>query len=151
MFRCHGESLRSIRKGLLRALNLQAEPQLPAGGLDSVREQWKSIFSTIPHRAKDAAGNWNPNLLESTIDFIFFQPETNYFGFFSVKQTKILTHLPSTVSLSMLFHFQLSLATLCQLMMKTVLAWSAVPWPLRSSWKVHYVLCVLAYCHTCML
>ncbi|XP_026209720.1 gonadal somatic cell derived factor [Anabas testudineus] len=53
--RCHGESLQSIRKSLLRALNLQAEPQLPVGGLDSVREQWKSIFSTISHRAEDAA------------------------------------------------------------------------------------------------
>lgn len=71
MFSCHGESLQSIRKGLLRALNLQAEPQLPAGGLDSVRVQWKSIFSTISHRAKDAAGNWNPRVIESTRDLDF--------------------------------------------------------------------------------
>ncbi|XP_040012468.1 gonadal somatic cell derived factor [Xiphias gladius] len=53
--RCHGESLQSIRKGLLRALNLQAEPWLPAGGLDTVREQWQMTFSTIAHRAKDTA------------------------------------------------------------------------------------------------
>ncbi|XP_070706386.1 gonadal somatic cell derived factor [Pempheris klunzingeri] len=53
--RCRGESLQSIRKGLLRALNLQTEPQLPAGSLDSVREQWKRNFGNITHRAKDAA------------------------------------------------------------------------------------------------
>ncbi|KAI3362216.1 hypothetical protein L3Q82_012546 [Scortum barcoo] len=53
--RCQGESLQSLRKGLLRALNLQTEPELPVGGLDSIREQWKSIFSNMPHRAKDAA------------------------------------------------------------------------------------------------
>ncbi|XP_067341061.1 gonadal somatic cell derived factor isoform X2 [Channa argus] len=51
--RCHGESLQSIRKSLLSDLNLQAEPQLPAGGLDSVRVQWKSTFSTTFQRAKD--------------------------------------------------------------------------------------------------
>nr|XP_019937360.1 PREDICTED: bone morphogenetic protein 5-like [Paralichthys olivaceus] len=50
--RCHGESLQSIRKSLLRALNLEAEPRLPAGGLHAVREQWKS---TISHRANVAA------------------------------------------------------------------------------------------------
>ncbi|XP_070845305.1 gonadal somatic cell derived factor [Chaetodon trifascialis] len=53
--RCHGESLQSIRKGLLSALNLQVEPQLPAGGLDGVREQWRRIFSDAAHRAMDAA------------------------------------------------------------------------------------------------
>ncbi|XP_068562870.1 gonadal somatic cell derived factor [Cebidichthys violaceus] len=53
--RCQGGSLQSIRKGLLGALNLQAEPQLPAGGLDGVREQWRTAFSTIAHRAKDTA------------------------------------------------------------------------------------------------
>ncbi|TNN59164.1 Inhibin beta E chain [Liparis tanakae] len=52
--RCQGESLQSIRKGLLGALNLQAEPRLPAGGLDGVREQWRTFISTA-HRAKDAA------------------------------------------------------------------------------------------------
>ncbi|XP_076014546.1 gonadal somatic cell derived factor [Genypterus blacodes] len=50
--RCHVESVHSIRKGLLRELNLQTEPQLPAGGLDGIREQWKSTFSTIAHKAK---------------------------------------------------------------------------------------------------
>nr|AGA54135.1 gonadal soma derived factor 1 [Dicentrarchus labrax] len=53
--RCQGESLQSIRKSLLRGLNLQVEPQLPAGGLDGVREQWRSTFSNIADRAKDAA------------------------------------------------------------------------------------------------
>lgn len=56
MFRCQGESLQSIRKSLLSSLNLQVEPQLAAGGLDSVREQWRSIYSNIADRAKDAAG-----------------------------------------------------------------------------------------------
>ncbi|XP_029025931.1 gonadal somatic cell derived factor [Betta splendens] len=45
--RCRGESQQSVRRALLRGLNLQAEPQLPAGGLDSVREQWNSVFSAI--------------------------------------------------------------------------------------------------------
>ncbi|KAK9532521.1 hypothetical protein VZT92_009901 [Zoarces viviparus] len=53
--RCQGGSLQSIRKGLLGALNLQAEPQLPAGGLDGVREQWRATFSAIAHTAKDTA------------------------------------------------------------------------------------------------
>ncbi|XP_018517972.1 LOW QUALITY PROTEIN: gonadal somatic cell derived factor [Lates calcarifer] len=53
--RYHGESLQSIRKALLRALNLRAEPQLPAGGLDAIRAQWQSTFSNILHRAKNAA------------------------------------------------------------------------------------------------
>ncbi|KAM7368858.1 hypothetical protein PAMP_013163 [Pampus punctatissimus] len=53
--RCQGESLHSISKRLLQALNLQAEPRLPAGVLDSVRKQWKSTFSTIGHMANDTA------------------------------------------------------------------------------------------------
>uniref|UniRef100_A0A3Q3W2G2 TGF-beta family profile domain-containing protein n=1 Tax=Mola mola TaxID=94237 RepID=A0A3Q3W2G2_MOLML len=53
--RCHGESLQSIRKSLLSSLNLQVEPQLPAGWLDVVREQWKSSFSSIAPIASDAA------------------------------------------------------------------------------------------------
>ncbi|XP_070780882.1 gonadal somatic cell derived factor [Enoplosus armatus] len=53
--RCQRESLQSIRKGLLGALNLQTEPQLPAGGLDGIREQWRSTFSNIAHRTKDNA------------------------------------------------------------------------------------------------
>ncbi|KAM4634073.1 uncharacterized protein ACJ7VT_002661 [Polymixia lowei] len=48
---CQGESLHSIRKGLLEALNLQTEPRLPVGGLTSIREQWKATFSAIGHRA----------------------------------------------------------------------------------------------------
>ncbi len=59
MFRCQGESLQSLRKGLLRALNLKAEPQLPAGRLDGLREQWRSTFSNIAHTAKDAVGKWD--------------------------------------------------------------------------------------------
>ncbi|XP_068430636.1 gonadal somatic cell derived factor [Clinocottus analis] len=53
--RCQAESLQSIRKSLLGAFNLQAEPQLPAGGLDGVREQWRTTFSIAAHRATDAA------------------------------------------------------------------------------------------------
>ncbi|XP_008422005.1 growth/differentiation factor 7-like isoform X2 [Poecilia reticulata] len=53
--RCKDESLQSIRKGLLRALNLQAEPQLPAGGIDSVREQWQRTIGFIPQAAKKTA------------------------------------------------------------------------------------------------
>ncbi|KAM4559506.1 bone morphogenetic protein 6-like [Odontesthes bonariensis] len=49
--RCQDESLQSIRKSLLRALNMQTEPQLPAGGLDRVREQWQRTFSTISQSA----------------------------------------------------------------------------------------------------
>ncbi|XP_026153444.1 growth/differentiation factor 6-B-like [Mastacembelus armatus] len=51
--RCHGESLQSIRKGLLRALNLESEPWMPAGGLDRAREQWKSTFNTISQRTNE--------------------------------------------------------------------------------------------------
>ncbi|KAM6975495.1 gonadal somatic cell derived factor [Tautogolabrus adspersus] len=53
--RCQGESLQSIRKGLLRALNLQIEPRLLNSGLDHVREKWRTTFSDIAHRARDAA------------------------------------------------------------------------------------------------
>uniref|UniRef100_A0A8C9Z0R5 TGF-beta family profile domain-containing protein n=1 Tax=Sander lucioperca TaxID=283035 RepID=A0A8C9Z0R5_SANLU len=55
--RGQGGSLQSIRKGLLETLNLQAEPQLPAGGLDGVREQWRNTFSTVAHRAKDTVAS----------------------------------------------------------------------------------------------
>ncbi|XP_028274033.1 bone morphogenetic protein 7-like [Parambassis ranga] len=53
--RCQGESWQSIRKGLLQALNMQTEPQLPAGVLDSIREQWKRTFSSTSHRDTAAA------------------------------------------------------------------------------------------------
>ncbi|XP_073334303.1 gonadal somatic cell derived factor [Pagrus major] len=53
--RCQGESLESIRKALLSSLNLQVEPQLPAGGLHAVREQWRRTFSNIATSAKDTA------------------------------------------------------------------------------------------------
>ncbi|XP_031610298.1 gonadal somatic cell derived factor [Oreochromis aureus] len=53
--RCQGESWQSIRKNLLRVLNLQTEPQLPAGALDSVREQWNRTFSSVSHTAKHTA------------------------------------------------------------------------------------------------
>ncbi|KAK5852158.1 hypothetical protein PBY51_023651 [Eleginops maclovinus] len=60
--RCSGVSLQSIRKRLLDGLNLQAEPQLPAGGLDGIGEQWRTTFGSIAHRVKDngvpvASGN----------------------------------------------------------------------------------------------
>ncbi|XP_008291972.1 nodal homolog 4-A-like [Stegastes partitus] len=49
--RCQGESLQSIRKMLLAALNMQTEPQLPVDVLDSVREQWRRTFAAVSHRA----------------------------------------------------------------------------------------------------
>ncbi|XP_023136668.2 gonadal somatic cell derived factor [Amphiprion ocellaris] len=49
--RCQTESLQAIRKNLLAALNLQTEPRLPAGALDSVREHWRKIFHPSSHRA----------------------------------------------------------------------------------------------------
>ncbi|XP_033995967.1 growth/differentiation factor 5-like [Trematomus bernacchii] len=60
--RCSGGSLQSIRQSLLEGLNLQAEPQLPAGGLDGIGEQWRTTFGSIAHRVKDngvpvASGN----------------------------------------------------------------------------------------------
>lgn len=51
---------------------------------------------------------------------------------------KSLTLSPLTVS----FQFQKSPATLCHLMVKTVRAWSVVPWLQRSSWKVCSNVCV---------
>ncbi|XP_054468454.1 gonadal somatic cell derived factor [Anoplopoma fimbria] len=53
--RCQGGSLQFTRKSLLGALNLQTEPQLRAGGLDGIREHWRTTFSTITHRAMDTA------------------------------------------------------------------------------------------------
>ncbi|XP_035762865.1 gonadal somatic cell derived factor isoform X3 [Neolamprologus brichardi] len=53
--RCQGESWQSIKKNLLGVLSLQTEPQLPAGALDSVREQWNRTFSIISHTAKHTA------------------------------------------------------------------------------------------------
>ncbi|XP_015231843.1 PREDICTED: bone morphogenetic protein 6-like [Cyprinodon variegatus] len=53
--RCQDESLQSIRKGLLRALNMQTEPQVPAGTIDSVREQWLRTFTTIPQSVRKIA------------------------------------------------------------------------------------------------
>ncbi|TKS84334.1 Growth/differentiation factor 6 [Collichthys lucidus] len=55
MSRCQVESLQSIRKVLLRALNLQVEPQLPASGLDRFREQWSGNFIDADRKAKHTA------------------------------------------------------------------------------------------------
>ncbi|KAK7896514.1 hypothetical protein WMY93_021839 [Mugilogobius chulae] len=44
---CQSLSLQSIKKELLKSLNLQAEPQVPVGLLDSVQEQWKRAFSSL--------------------------------------------------------------------------------------------------------
>ncbi|XP_047438264.1 uncharacterized protein LOC125006351 [Mugil cephalus] len=52
-FRCQGESWQSVRKDLLKALNMQTEPRLPAGGLAGIRDQWKRTTSTIFHRASE--------------------------------------------------------------------------------------------------
>lgn len=48
---CHDVSLQSIKNDLLRSLNLQAEPQVPVGLVDSVREQWKQTFSAVSNQA----------------------------------------------------------------------------------------------------
>ncbi|XP_047439431.1 bone morphogenetic protein 5-like [Mugil cephalus] len=50
---CQGESWLSVRKDLLKALNMQTEPRLPAGGLAGVRDQWKRTSSAIFHRASE--------------------------------------------------------------------------------------------------
>ncbi|TMS08386.1 hypothetical protein E3U43_005869 [Larimichthys crocea] len=60
--RCQAESLKSIRNRLLRALNLQVEPDLPAGGLDTIREKWRFTISNMASSIKDTAhlgwDNW---------------------------------------------------------------------------------------------
>ncbi|XP_035996215.1 gonadal somatic cell derived factor [Fundulus heteroclitus] len=53
--RCQDQSLQSIRKNLLRALNMQTEPQLPAGVIDGVREQWLRTFNIVPQIVKKTA------------------------------------------------------------------------------------------------
>lgn len=62
MFRCQREPLQSIRKSLLSELNLQSEPQLPAGGLDLVRKHWRRTFTNMARNAEDPAGNSNPQI-----------------------------------------------------------------------------------------
>lgn len=49
--RCQDVSLQSIKNDLLQSLNLEAEPQVPVGLLDSVREQWKQAFSAVSNQA----------------------------------------------------------------------------------------------------
>ncbi|KAK5934756.1 hypothetical protein CgunFtcFv8_015123 [Champsocephalus gunnari] len=51
--RCLGGSLQLIRQSLLEGLNLQAEPRLPAGGLDGIGEKWRTTYGSIAHRVKD--------------------------------------------------------------------------------------------------
>uniref|UniRef100_A0A8C6WEB5 TGF-beta family profile domain-containing protein n=1 Tax=Neogobius melanostomus TaxID=47308 RepID=A0A8C6WEB5_9GOBI len=48
---CHGVSLQTIKRDLLKSLNLQTEPQVPVGLLDSVHEQWKMAFSALSNQA----------------------------------------------------------------------------------------------------
>ncbi|KAJ7986777.1 hypothetical protein DPEC_G00331900 [Dallia pectoralis] len=48
--RCHGESLRAIKKTLLRDLNLKQEPQVEADRLTAIRKQWKTAFNAISHK-----------------------------------------------------------------------------------------------------
>ncbi|XP_030623808.1 gonadal somatic cell derived factor [Chanos chanos] len=47
--RCNGESLQSIRKTMLEALNLQREPQLSIKGMTQLRDQWKAAFKATGH------------------------------------------------------------------------------------------------------
>lgn len=72
MFSCQGGSSQSIRTALLGLLNLQAEPALPAGGLDGIREQWRTTFSTVAGSAKDTASKWNPKYKETTVEPTLF-------------------------------------------------------------------------------
>ncbi|XP_072310852.1 gonadal somatic cell derived factor [Eucyclogobius newberryi] len=48
---CHSVSLESIKKDILKSLNLQAEPQVPVGLLDTVQEQWKTAFGATSNEA----------------------------------------------------------------------------------------------------
>ncbi|XP_008324462.1 growth/differentiation factor 6-like [Cynoglossus semilaevis] len=50
--RCQFESV-DIKKHLLRELNLQTEPRLPAGGLDALRERWQRNFGALSDRTTD--------------------------------------------------------------------------------------------------
>ncbi|XP_062340816.1 uncharacterized protein LOC134039083 [Osmerus eperlanus] len=59
--RWHGQSLQSIKMTILAGLNLQMEPQLPSGGLTGIREQWKTVFSTISHTPQERAGGSEQN------------------------------------------------------------------------------------------
>ncbi|CAL9682126.1 unnamed protein product [Knipowitschia caucasica] len=52
---CQSVSLKTIKQDLLKSLNLQAEPQVPLGLLDSVQEQWRRTFSALPDVAEGAA------------------------------------------------------------------------------------------------
>ncbi|XP_037547695.1 growth/differentiation factor 6-A-like [Nematolebias whitei] len=63
--RCPEESLQSIRKSLLGALNIQTEPQLPAGFLDGIREQWQRTLGTNSQSAKDTTAVNNSASVES--------------------------------------------------------------------------------------
>ncbi|MEQ2219867.1 hypothetical protein XENOCAPTIV_026279 [Xenoophorus captivus] len=64
--RCQNESLQSIRKGLLRALSMQTEPQLPAGAIESVREQWQRTFSIFPQSVKNTAAPTDYSVLHDS-------------------------------------------------------------------------------------
>ncbi|XP_036382756.1 uncharacterized protein LOC118776502 [Megalops cyprinoides] len=44
MNRCQGELLKDIRQMLLKALNLEKEPQVSGVELSRIREQWKAAF-----------------------------------------------------------------------------------------------------------
>ncbi|CAL8386793.1 unnamed protein product [Boreogadus saida] len=55
--RCQRAALPSIRRNLLKALNLRAEPQLPIGQLEAIRAQWKKTFSAIGHSSKGTTGS----------------------------------------------------------------------------------------------
>lgn len=56
LLRCQDGSLQTLRKSLLEALSLQTEPRLPAGVVDSVREQWQRTSSGVSPGVQDTAG-----------------------------------------------------------------------------------------------
>ncbi|XP_061589258.1 bone morphogenetic protein 6-like [Cololabis saira] len=45
--RCQDQSLETIRKSLLGALNLQTEPRIPVGMVDRIRVQWQISLSAM--------------------------------------------------------------------------------------------------------
>lgn len=64
--RCQDQSLQSIRKDLLRALNMQIEPQLPAGAIESVREQWQRTDSNIAQSARKTAETTDYSVMQDS-------------------------------------------------------------------------------------
>uniref|UniRef100_A0A3P8UHM3 Growth/differentiation factor 6-like n=1 Tax=Cynoglossus semilaevis TaxID=244447 RepID=A0A3P8UHM3_CYNSE len=76
--RCQFESV-DIKKHLLRELNLQTEPRLPAGGLDALRERWQRNFGALSDRTTDISGMCILNFL-ILLTISLFQPNVPFFN-----------------------------------------------------------------------